>query len=203
MSPPPPFRHEERRPPHPLAIELIERVKQGTVLELGTGSGRNLRALQAAGLDVTSLDTANYTRIPARAGSFDAVISTHGLLHGNLAKIEASLSEIERVLRAGGVLYATFGSTRDARFGAGTRIDRHTFAPRSGDEAGVPHLFLDEKRVRRILHPFTVEELRETSVDEIVGKWAHTLAPLSAGVHWFAIAVSRSEPWNRSVPNMR
>ncbi|MEO6912956.1 MAG: methyltransferase domain-containing protein, partial [Candidatus Baltobacteraceae bacterium] len=203
MSPTSPPEQRDIRPPHPLAIALIERVNGGTVLELGTGSGRNLRALQAADLRVTSLDTSDYSRIPAETGSFEAVISTHGLLHGTSAEISVTLAEVARVLRAGGRLYATFGSKRDARFGIGARIEPDTFAPESGDEAGVPHLFLDEPQVRALLHNFAIDELSRTDVDQVAGDWAHQHNPLSGSVHWFVIATNRLERSSRSVPSKR
>lgn len=175
---------------HPLALALIERVNTGTVLELGTGSGRTFRALSAAGLVVSSLDCADYIRIPAGNGSFDAVISTHGLLHGNRATISVTLAEISRVLRPGGLLYATFGSKHDARFGLGVRIDQDTFAQETGDEAGVPHLFSDGQDVRELLSRFTIEMVTEQNVDPIAGDWAHQRAPLAGAVHWFVTAIN-------------
>ncbi|HUA09530.1 MAG TPA: hypothetical protein VMA98_09670, partial [Candidatus Acidoferrales bacterium] len=64
------------RPPHPLALALIERLRErpgAEVLEVGAGSGRNTPALIAAGLRVGSE--------PAR-GPYAAALSTHALLHG-------------------------------------------------------------------------------------------------------------------------
>ncbi|MDQ2679641.1 MAG: class I SAM-dependent methyltransferase [Candidatus Eremiobacteraeota bacterium] len=176
---------------HPLAVALIERLKIGTVLELGTGSGRNLAALRAAGFAVKSIRSDRFTQIAADSSSFDAIISTHGLLHGNLQIVEATLSEIARVLRQDGLLYATFGAKSDSRFGSGIRIDADSFAPQAGDEAGVSHLFLNELQVRALLSAFTIETLTEASVDDVAGKWAHSQTPLSGSVHWFAVASRR------------
>ena len=63
------------RPPHPLALDLIERLRDrpgARVLEIGAGSGRNTRALIGAGLRVQA---------PPDSGPYAAALSTHALLH--------------------------------------------------------------------------------------------------------------------------
>ncbi|MDQ2992771.1 MAG: hypothetical protein M3R30_08145, partial [Candidatus Eremiobacteraeota bacterium] len=126
------------------------------------------------------------------AGAFVAALSTHALLHGTPASIATRLREIAHALEPDGRLYATFGSTRDTRFGAGERIDETTYAPLEGDEIGVAHVFFDEARLRATLEPaFAIERLSEVPVDGIAGKWAHRAKPLSGAVHWFVEAVRR------------
>jgi SAM-dependent methyltransferase len=182
--------------PHPLAERLIERLQAGPetrILDFGTGSGRNGEALRRAGFDVTAIDDAAVDEpLPESAVGCRAAISTHGLLHGTPAAIAARVDAIADVLADGGVLFATFGSVRDARFGHGERIDDATFAPIEGDERGVPHAFFDRERIGALLETrFEVESLEETGVDRIAGAWAHRDRPLQAAVHWFAIARKR------------
>ena len=69
------------------------------------------------------------------------VIGDYGDGHSALAAIRARL-------RPGAPLFATFGSTRDPRFGRGTRVDAATYAPDDGAESGVPHAFFDAERLR-------------------------------------------------------
>ena len=162
-----------------------------TVLELGSGRGRNTRALRAAGLHVIEIADVRVAHFAAEPQSADAALSTHGLLHGSEAEIARAVHEIARALHAGNPLFATFASTNDARFGRGTEIGPHTFAPDSGDEKGVAHSYYDEARLRALLEPiFTIESLVETSADETVGRWAHTQTP-SGTVHWFVKALLR------------
>ena len=196
---------------HPLALRLLN--KQGTsqprVLEVGAGSGRNLMTLLSARLDVTSLDEdaqrvtrlrrkypelknnllcAAYTQLPKVGNGYDAVLSTHALLHGDVSKIRAVLAEIRRILSSEGNAYFTLGCTADLRFGEGRKIAEATFAPTSGDEQGVPHSYFDEAGAHDLLRNFEIEELSQQAVDDIAGKWAHETTMLRGAVHWFVVA---------------
>ncbi|HET9031053.1 MAG TPA: hypothetical protein VFN49_12840, partial [Candidatus Aquilonibacter sp.] len=169
------------RPPHPLALALIDRLRAHAapaVLEIGPGSGRNTRALEAAGFRVLTLDDDAVAT---------AALSTHALLHGTPASIAALLERVHSRLEADAPFFVTFGSIRDARYGAGTTIEPHVFAPADGDEAGVAHCYFDEARLRRLLaRAWSIESLEETNVDAIAGSWAHAQKPLERAVHWFA-----------------
>ncbi len=174
------------RPPHPLALDLIERLRDrpgARVLEVGTGSGRNTHALVAAGLAVCTLPAQE----PCAAG-----LTTHALLHGTPRSIAEQLSAIAQALEPGSPLFATFGSVRDARYGVGDAHEAHVYAPLDGDEIGVAHAYFDQERLRALLAPhFTIESMREVEVDEIAGTWAHVSAPLRGAVHWFVVAAAR------------
>jgi|SRR5580698_1548316 hypothetical protein len=183
------------RPPHPLALALIQRLPKGAhVLDFASGSGRNSAALEKAALHAVRINDATATTktpFASIAGPFAAAISTHGLLHGTTEIIAANLHAISELLAPSGVLYATFGSVHDARFGAGTRLDPETYAPADGDEAGVPHTFFTRETLTALLEPrFAIESLEEVSVDEIAGNWAHRGRPLAGAVHWFVVARS-------------
>ena len=171
-------------------MRLLEEAnaKDVRVLEIGGGSGRNTRALTEAGARVTTIE--RFEQPPARA-QFDAVLSTHALLHGTPGTLGALLEEIGECLDTGGRLYATFGSKRDARFGLGERISEHVFAPSTGDEAGVPHTYWDEGEVRNLLRAFAIVDLTEANVDRVAGTWAHQETPLREAFHWIAIASKR------------
>ena len=184
-SPPP-----SPRPPHPLAVALIECLRSqphSRVVELGAGSGRNTVALRAAGLEVVALGEAGE---PAHAA-----IATHDLLHGTPASIAARLRRLAAALVVGAPLFATFGSIHDARYGEGRSAEPFVFAPTAGDERGVDHTYFDESRLRACLEPeWIVESLREVDVDTIAGTWAHPTAPLRGAVHWFVTARKRRDP---------
>jgi protein-L-isoaspartate O-methyltransferase len=181
--------------PHPLAEQLIARLEASSgvrVLDYASGSGRNTAALRGVGLKVVAIDDERAASPAALADvdeAFDAVLSTHGLLHGDVAAIAATLHWIADHLKMDGLLYATFGSSRDARFGRGTRIGASTFAPIAGNERGVPHSCFDEPQLRALLAAeFDVESLQERDVDEVVGSWAHRKRALRGAVHWFIVA---------------
>ena len=174
--------HPPTRPPHVLARDLLRRLEGhsgAVVLEVGRGSGRNTAALAAAGHRVVEL---------ADGMTAEAAISTHALLHGTRGDVRALLAGIAAHLLPGAPFYGTFGSTRDARYGAGTRIEEGCFAPADGDEAGVPHAFFDRETLLALFEPdWHVERLEEVRVDEIAGSWAHGDRPLRDAYHWFAV----------------
>jgi hypothetical protein len=188
--------HASVRPPHPLAVELIAVLGAGgaRVIDFASGSGRNARALGAAGFEVVEIgdSIATAATIERANGSFAAVLSTHGLLHGTVAAIDASLEAIAAKLDPGGRLFATFGSTHDARFRLGVEIERFVYAPLDGDERGVPHAFFDESRLMALLEGrFVVESVEERTADDIAGDWAHREKPLRSSAHWFVRARKR------------
>lgn len=181
---------ENLRRAHPLALALIERLGANTgarILEIGAGRGRNTAALQSAGFYVLAIpdrDALSF-ETPER---FDAGLSTHAFLHGTPPQIDALLKRTAAALKPGVPFYATFASIRDARCGKGHRIADDTFAPESGDEAGVPHRYFSEASLRAALAPrFRIESLSEHNVDDIIGRWAHVERP-SGSVHFFVKA---------------
>lgn len=180
-------------PAHPLAEQLIELARRepfdGPVVEVGTGSGRNTRALAAAGIPyVTVPDDTPYTQLPGTRDRYGAALSTHAYLHGTSAKLRAGIAELRRVLKPGGPVFITLGSFKDARYGLGLPFDERSFAPGDGDEAGIPHAYFDRDGVLELLYGFAIESLDEVAVDAIAGRWAHGDDVVSGRVHWFVRA---------------
>jgi hypothetical protein len=206
----------EAPPAHPLALDLAERLASGQgerVLLLGIGSGRSVPPFLAIGARVDALeDDAERARaaavrfaaeprvrvVRARyvgpfpvAGGLMGALSTHALLHGTPSSVAAAVAAVRNRLRPGAPFFATLGSTRDPRFGRGVRLDEATFAPETGGEAGVPHVYYDETRARALFAAFAVESLVETAAAETVGRWAHDDADAATIVHWFVRASVR------------
>jgi hypothetical protein len=178
---------------HPLAQRLValagEHPLDGPVIEVGTGSGRNTRALVEAGLPVQSVaDDVPYTQLPGSRETYGAALSTHAYLHGTSAKLRAGIAELRRVLRPNAPAFITLGSFKDARYGLGIPFDERSFAPGEGAELGIPHAYFDRDGVIELLLGFTVESMDEVDVDEIVGRWAHPDDEVSGRVHWFVVA---------------
>jgi hypothetical protein len=183
------------RLPHPLALQLIERLRahpQSRILEFCTGSGRNAAALRAAGFTVVGLEDPAadaFDRLSTLSGSFAAILSTHGLLHDSPAAVGERVTALAALLDSEGTFHAAFGSVRDARFGRGTRLDARTFAPSDGDERGIAHAYFTRAELERLLAPhLQVERLDERDADAVAGAWAHPLRPLAGAVHWFVTA---------------
>lgn len=203
-------------PPHPLAERLATSVAPpGELLDLGTGGGRNLRflaathdavgvdddgdrarrveaTLRAEGLTV-EVHAASYTQLPLGRARFAGALSTHALLHGTRSKVRLAIAEVARVLRHGAPFFLTLASVEDERYGEGTMIELDVFAPSSGEEEGVPHLYVDAAGVPELLGPqFTVESQRQVDVDAVVGRWAHGQGAAPSGRrHWFVQARRR------------
>jgi len=135
---------------------------------------------------VTSVDDSAVaaTLRSLREDLYDAALCTHAFLHGTPSEVASLLQDARRALHPGAPLYATFGSRRDARYGAGRQVAQGTFASETGDEAGVAHCFFDEDALRALLAPlFLVSQLEERGVDRIAGRWAHGSVPLAGAVH--------------------
>ncbi len=178
---------------HPLAQRLIlhaaDHPLTGPVIEVGTGSGRNTRALVAAAVPTVGIDdAAPYTQLPGARETYGAALSTHAYLHGTTAKLRAGLAELRRVLRAGSPAFITLGSIKDARYGFGIPFDERSFAPGDGDEAGIPHAYFDRDGVIELLYGYTIESMEEVDADATAGRWAHPDDPPAGRIHWFVIA---------------
>ena len=179
---------------HTLANTVIEDGPlDGPVLEVAAGSGRNTRALQAAGFDVRATpDEQAYTQLPFPDATFAAALSTHGYLHGATAKLRAGIAELRRVLRPGARAYLTLGSVEDERFGLGLALDDNTFAPGDGDEQGIPHAYFDRDGVIELLRGFDILSLEHVDADSEVGRWAHSNP---SGIrHWWVVALRHNPP---------
>jgi hypothetical protein len=177
---------------HPLAERLIRLAREqpldGPVIEVGTGSGRNARALVAAGIPNVSVpDSTPYTQLPGSREMYAAALSTHAYLHGASAKLRAGIAELRRVLKHGAPIFITLGSFKDARYGLGIPFDERSFAPGEGAELGIPHAYFDRDGVIELLFGFGIESLEEAEVDDIVGRWAHD-DEIVGRVHWFVQA---------------
>jgi SAM-dependent methyltransferase len=178
--------------PHPLAARLIAALREqpldAPVIEVGTGSGRNTRALVAAGIPLVGVpERTPYTQLPGGSAHYGAALATHAYLHGATAKLRLGLAELRRVLRPGGRAYLTVGSIRDARYGLGIPLDERTFAPGEGDETGIPHAYFDRDGVLELLNGFELVALDEVDADATVGSWAHPDGS-DGRVHWFVEA---------------
>jgi hypothetical protein len=180
-------------PAHPLAEQLIELARRelfdGPVIEVGTGSGRNTRALIDAGIpNVTVPDDVPYTQLPGTRDSYGAALSSHAYLHGASAKLRAGIAELRRVLKPNAPIFITLGSFKDARYGLGIPLDERSFAPGEGDEIGIPHAYFDRDGVIELLFGFAIESMQEVDVDAIVGRWTHADDDVAGRVHWFVRA---------------
>lgn len=154
--------------------ELLDEHCCQSLLDLGCGNGRFLVHFARRGLHVTGLDSAptalklarewlvresldgtllqadTRVRLPFADNSFDALLSTQVIHHARLELVLGAISEIARVVKPGGVVLVSVPVYRpregNEEFNESDEIEYHTFVPRSGSEAGLPHhLFTQEE----------------------------------------------------------
>ncbi|MGB4114929.1 MAG: class I SAM-dependent methyltransferase [Polaromonas sp.] len=146
------------------------------VLEVGCGPGANIWFLHREGYAVhgidisqTAIDLAaarlateniglhspaadlrvgNFSNLPWPEAHFDVVVDVFALYANTLDVISQALSEIDRVLKSGGLLYTKLWGTHTTGFGQGLALEPGTFdAIRTGPCAsmGVTHFFTREE----------------------------------------------------------
>ena len=105
--------------------------------------------------------------LPYDAEAFDCLVAFHAIYHTNRTGLEQVIAEIRRVLSPGGEFFVTFNSIRNPSFSRATNetLEPNTIQPTEGREAGIPHYYVDEAEVRRLLAGF--EFVRFTQVEEI------------------------------------
>ena len=153
-------------------------------LDLGCGVGRHALFLAGLGFQVCALDAAErglahcrqaaraaglplalgkglMSDLPFSSGAFDYVLAWNVIYHGDGAVVARALSEIARVLRAGGTFQATLLSTAHESHGWGREVAPGTFVVESASDDKVhPHHYCDEAGARALLRPaFRVRSL--------------------------------------------
>ncbi|MBN2331106.1 MAG: class I SAM-dependent methyltransferase [Candidatus Aenigmarchaeota archaeon] len=156
------------------------------VLDLGCGTGRHIIFLASEGFDVYGTDISNnalsitkkkleergldaklskgdMSTLGFEKGFFDAVISTYVIHHAKLEVIRKVISEVARVLKAGGLFSFIVLSDEDGWFGRGKEIEPKTFV-NNGDptEGDIPHHYFSESELREELKSFEILELFHT-----------------------------------------
>lgn len=150
------------------------------ILDLGCGIGRHAVFFAEQGFEVEAMDLSpegiarveavakerslsirttlgDMVSLPFDTGSFDGVIAFHSIYHTDRNGIEKVISEIQRILKPGGGLFITFNSKSNPTFTDPDNqiVDEHTIVKTKGIEAGVPHYYVDEPEIRRLLTGFS------------------------------------------------
>ena len=179
------FRSPENRwkGTYPAVASFIEKYMQTghcLTLDLGSGAGRHLVPLQVNDNRVVGMDFAGngleYSRIqllekhlpawlvqadmsfplPFAGETFDHLVSIHVIFHNPLSKISATLNEIYRVLKPGGMALITFNSVYSYRFGKGTELEPGTWIPDEGVDQGIVHHFSSFADLASLLEKFKI-----------------------------------------------
>jgi len=174
--------------PETEVLDTIERLRLRpavAALDLGCGVGRHAVAMARAGLLTTAFDASpaglrecaraaeaagvtlatvsgQMTDLPFADGSFDYVLSFNVIYHGDGAVIAATVAEIRRVLKPGGLFQGTLLSKRNAGFGVGREIAPNTFVdPAAGGDKGHPHFYCNAREALALLSGFECLRLED------------------------------------------
>jgi SAM-dependent methyltransferase len=158
------------------------------VLDLGCGTGRHLVYLSGLGFEVWGFDVSAtalslakewlekencFAQVlqhkmeepfPYTDGFFDGVISTQVIHHNLMSDILQTVSEVQRVLRTGGVLFVTFPILSGVPLSGKDnwnleQVEPGTYIPRSGPEAGVPHHYFEIEEIHEVFSDFSILEI--------------------------------------------
>lgn len=156
------------------------------ILDLGCGTGRHALYLAAEGFEVWGCDVSPSAleilgrrageagvNIELRQGDmrgsglpdehFDGIVCVWSTGHGTLRDLKASVQEMHRLLKPGGLLCVDFPSIHDRNCGRGIEIEPRTYLHPFLDHADVPHVYVSEHDVAEMLASF--KEYSITPVD--------------------------------------
>ena len=146
------------------------------ILDLGCGLGRHSIFFAENGFNVHSFDLSedgivkfrqkiqnNDLKISIKIGDmlslpyennyFDCILAYHSIYHTDTLGISKVLSEIYRILKNQGEAFITFNSKNNPSFRKSSNkiIDNNTVVKTDGNEAGIPHYYMDLFEIRHLL----------------------------------------------------
>jgi SAM-dependent methyltransferase len=156
-----------------------------TILDLGSGLGRNSIYFAQQGFSVSSIDISEYgvnhlkswannenLEINIKLGDilsldfpdncFDCVFAYHVISHTDTIGIKKIISEIERCTKSKGEIYVSFSSKEHTVFLAedAQRADENTIFKTEEPEVGVPHFHVNLHDIVSLLQNFDIEKIR-------------------------------------------
>lgn len=194
---------KEVSPPLPAVEEFCGYLAENglrRVLDLGAGGGRHTMFMARKGFSVVALDISetalktidrrvrdagfqNVTlvknemnRLPFLDGYFDGAISTNVIHHGLVRDVRATLHEVRRVMKTGGLGLFVVLSDKDFRYREGRKLESKTYLFTRGEERGIVHHFFNLKELKKLLKGFRIVKMWEELLPEAKGKRAHIFA---------------------------
>ncbi|NPE27987.1 class I SAM-dependent methyltransferase [Methanococcoides sp. SA1] len=158
--------------------------EKARVLDAGSGNGRHLLPLSnfynCVGIDVSTKaltasreylakrdreahhSTASITDLPFQDNGFDAIVCFGVLQHLLRKERETAVSEFERVLKPGGMIFLEVFGIEDMRYG-GEEVEEHTFVRQSGI---IYHYFTKEE-LQSLFNGFDTSDLNDVITKKI------------------------------------
>ena len=178
----------------PKVVRLFKKNKVKRILDLGCGTGRHVVYLAKKGFDVYGLDESktgikiakewlkkenltagfklanHYDVLPYKDNFFDAIVSTQALHHGRTKEVEKVISEVCRVLKAGGMIFITVTKKLSKQelenspfpIPKSKLIEKNVYVPLEGHEKGLPHFLFNKTRVRKMFAEFAIQDIHYT-----------------------------------------
>ena len=121
--------------------------------------------VEEAGLMATT-SIAEMTACPFKDISFHGVVSWDSLHHNTIDNIKKTVEEVRRNMAPNGLFMANVMSVSSmaGHHGTGREIEPYTFVNDDGHEAGIPHHFFDEDRLRSLLEAWEIVVMAEQVV---------------------------------------
>jgi SAM-dependent methyltransferase len=169
-----------------IARDMMEERGFKTVLDVGCGYGRDCIYLAKYGFDVMGVDPSveglhlardwarkeglniGFSAVDINANDFDDcsydVIIMFNTLHFMLERERGkAVSEIQRILRGGGVFIQAAFSQGERGYGRGTEVEKDTFEFKKGR----PVHFFPEQELKAMFAHFSLLRLEETDIFEV------------------------------------
>lgn len=181
----------------PKINDFFRKQKVKKVLDLGSGTGRHIIYLAQNKFDVYGIDIAEagikitkkwlaeegsvahlkvgsiYEKLPYGDNYFDAIISTNTIHHEKIANIRKAISEIERVLKPGGLIFITVRKRKFRKFYPdlaiiekyGKQKSRYkvigprTYVPIEGGEKGLIHYLFNKELIKKEFKNFKISDI--------------------------------------------
>ena len=178
---------------HPLFKQFLDQsnFELKYVLDIGCGTGKYLKILQAGGFKTDGIDSSetsvkitkkilgdeskilciNMFKFEIPKNQYDLVISISTIHHGTKKQVQNLINRIYEAIVENGRIFITLPDFESSKkwntFKNYEEIDKGTFAPFSGPEKGLPHSFYTKKEAEKLFSKFRDLKL---NLDEI-GRW--------------------------------